>query len=102
MRLSERGGWTPIGDRTDKTGRVIVRIILADRVGNNTKGNITRTFSLYGATVTEVAQLTKGVCQELSDKVKASLEFERHASPNTPGSEWRAPVWQAPSPGDDN
>ena len=81
MKLSERGEWSPIGDRTDKIGRVIVRIILADRRGTNAKGNITRTFSIHGATVTEVAQLTRGACQDLADRVKASMDAEREANP---------------------
>ena len=75
MRVSDRIPWEPVGDRTDKVGRVIVRVILSD--GNvNVKGNLTRTFSVHGATVTEVAQLTRGACQALADKVRAGMESE--------------------------
>jgi len=77
MYLSAKRDWEPIGARTDKPGRVLVRVILADRHGTNVKGNITRTFSVHGAKVTEIAQITRNACQEVAKKVKASMDAEK-------------------------
>ena len=78
MHLSAKRDWEPIGARTDKPGRVLVRVILADRHGTNVKGNITRTFSVHGAKVTEIAQITRNACRDVADAVKASMDADQY------------------------
>ena len=63
MKVSSVREWMPLGDRTDKVGRIVVRIILIDRGENgNMKGNLTRTFTVNDAKVSEVAELTREAC----------------------------------------
>ena len=63
MKVSSKREWVPLGDRTDKVGRIVVRVILIDRGENgNMKGNLTRTFTVNDATVSEVAELTRSAC----------------------------------------
>ena len=60
MKVSSVREWVPVGDRTDRVGRIIVRVILIERGKNkNMKGNLTRTFTVNDATVSEVAELTR-------------------------------------------
>ena len=64
MRVSSVREWVPVGDRTDLVGRVIVRVILIERGKNkNMKGNLTRTFTVNDATVSEVAETTRDACR---------------------------------------
>ncbi len=66
MKVSSVREWMPLGDRTDKVGRVVVRVILIDRGENgNMKGNLTRTFTVNDATVSAVAELTRSACQDV-------------------------------------
>ena len=65
MKVSTVREWTEVGDRTDNVGRVVVRIILIDRGKNkNMKGNLTRTFTVNGAKVSEIAAITRGACYD--------------------------------------
>ena len=79
MRLSNTRSWEPLGDRTDKPGRVLVRVYLAQGKGGNVKGNITRTFSVHGATVGEVATIARQAVKEVTEKVDASMKAERQS-----------------------
>ncbi len=65
MKVSSVREWMPLGDRTDRVGRIVVRVILIDRGDNgNLKGNLTRTFTVNDATVSEVAEVTREACRD--------------------------------------
>jgi len=87
MKVSTVREWTELGDRTDKVGRVVVRVILIDRGKNqNMKGNLTRTFTVNGATVSEVAGVTREACQFAAGQLEAAEdEMAGYAPPPTWG-----------------
>ena len=79
MRVSSTKWWHPVGDRTDKVGRVIVRVILVDRGDQkNMKGNLTRTFTVNDATVSEVVGVALDAC-----RLQSSTPL-RITTPDTP------------------
>ena len=92
MKVSSVREWVPIGERTDKVGRIVVRVILIDRGKNkNMKGNLTRTFTVNDATVSEVAELTRGACQRTADLEAETASTAYETTENT-GSGF-PPAW---------
>jgi hypothetical protein len=74
MKVSTVREWTEVGDRTDKVGRVVVRVILIDRGKNkNMKGNLTRTFTVNGATVSEIAAIARGACHDAVEEAATPM-----------------------------
>jgi hypothetical protein len=86
MKVSTVREWTEVGDRTDKVGRVVVRVILIDRGKNkNMKGNLTRTFTVNGATVSEIAELMRDTCYRAADQVEVGEVSVNFTPPPTWG-----------------
>ena len=79
MKVSSVREWVPVGDRTDRVGRIIVRVILIERGKNkNMKGNLTRTFTVNDATVSEVAELTRQACLDEGQVIPAAPLSDLH------------------------